>query len=606
VSKRNSGSALDVSSIPSPDQVRAQLDKMVASRLFARSERLCRFLRFCAELALDGKSDSLKEQLVGVEVFDRGSDYDPRTDPIVRVEARRLRAKLKAYYTSSGRSDCLLIDVPKGAYVPAFRMRNVTQPSASQSRTPQTRSQATPSTPGERSIAVLPFTNLTPDAGADYFSDGLTEELIYLLTRIPSLRVVAWTSMSQMRGREQDLTGIGQELKVATVLRGSVRRTTSRVRVTAQLIDTESGNYLWSEAYDRQLENVVAIQEEMARAIVDTLQLTLAWRGGEAVRKTPNLKCYNLCLQGRFHANKRTPEGLRQSVLCFEQAVAADKSSADAYAGLACGYSLMADYGVVNPYDVIPKAKVAAEKALSLDAQSSDAHISRAFVLSTFEWDWHGAGFYYRRAIELNPGLSRAHHWYATDYLALVGRFDEAEREADIARHLDPLSPLMLEGCGYVQMLRRDYPAALKLYQQLAELDPVFWKAYSALGRVLSLLGRYDEAIASLERARALAGDVPSVLAATAQTLGAAGFTWEARALVDRLHEIHQNRWVPSSCFAIAMMGLGDYQAALSHLETSCEKREQAVSGLKVHPLFDPLRSEPRFQRLLERIGLLP
>jgi TolB-like protein/Tfp pilus assembly protein PilF len=605
VSKRNSGSALDVSSMPSQDQVRAQLDKMVASRLFARSERLCRFLRFCAELALNGKSDCLKEQLVGVEVFDRKGDYDPRTDPIVRVEARRLRAKLKAYYTSTGRTDGLLIDLPKGAYVPSFRIRNVSQLATPQSRALQSRSQAA-STAEERSIAVLPFTNLTPDAGADYFSDGLTEELIYLLTRIPGLRVVAWSSMSQLRGREQDLTGIGRELKVATVLRGSIRRTPSRVRVTAQLIDTESGNYLWSEAYDRQLENVVAIQEEMARAIVDTLQLTLAWRGGGAARKTTNLKCYNLCLQGRFHANKRTPEGLRQSVLCFEQAVAADESSADAYAGLACGYSLMADYGVVSPQEVVPKAKSAAEKALSLDPQSSDAHISRAFVLSTFEWDWHGAGFYYKRAIELNPGLSRAHHWYATDYLALVGRFDEAELEAEIALHLDPLSPLMLEGCGYVQMLRRDYPAALKRYQQLAELDPVFWKAYSALGRVLSLLGRYDEAIASLERARALAGDVPSVLAATAQTLGAAGFMWEARALVDRLHEIHQSQWVPSSCFAIAMIGLGDYPAALSHLETSCEKREQAVSGLKVHPLYDPLRSEPRFQRLLERMGLLP
>ena len=169
----------------------------------------------------------------------------------------------------------------------------------------------------ERSIAVLPFTNLTPEAGADYFSDGLTEELIHLLTRIPRLRVVAWSSMSQLRGREQDLAGIRQELKVATVLRGSVRRTPARVRVTAQLIDTASGNYLWSEAYDRQLENVLAIQEEMARAIVDTLQLTLAWRGGGAARKAPDLKCYNLCLQGRFHANKRTPDGLRQSVTMF-------------------------------------------------------------------------------------------------------------------------------------------------------------------------------------------------------------------------------------------------------------------------------------------------
>jgi TolB-like protein/Tfp pilus assembly protein PilF len=601
VTKRNSGSELLVSARPSPEQVRGQVDKILASRWFARSERLCRFLRFCVELTLDEKSDQLKEQLVGVEVFDRKGDYDPRTDPIVRVEARRLRSKLKEYYTSSGRPDGLLIELPKGGYVPSFRTRN-----ASPASGPGARLRPVANVSEERSIAVLPFTNLTPEAGADYFSDGLTEELIHLLTRIPRLRVVAWSSMSQLRGREHDLAGIGQELKVATVLRGSVRRTHARVRVTAQLIDTESGNYLWSEAYDRQLENVLAIQEEMARAIVDTLQLTLAWRSGAASRKAPDLKCYNLCLQGRFHANKRTPEGLRQSALCFEQAVAADESSAEAYAGLADAYSLMADYSAVEPKDVVPKARLAAETALRLDPQSSEAHVSLAFIRSTFEWDWAGADALYRHAIALNPGYSRAHHWYGTDYLALVGQFDAAIREAEIALHLDPLSPIILEGLGYVHMMSRDYVTALRLYQQLSQLDPVFWKAYSALGRVLSLLGRFDEAIASLERARALAGDVPSVLAATGQTLAAAGFKWEARALLDQLQQIQKRQWVASSCFAIIHIGLGDYESALTHLETACDKREQTVSCMKVHPLYDPLRSDPRFQRLLERIGFLP
>lgn len=601
MTKRNSGTALSVSASPSPLEIRAQVDKILASRLFARSERLCRFLRFCVELTLEESGEQLKEQLVGVEVFDRKGDYDPRTDPIVRVEARRLRSKLKAYYTSSGKSDCVLIELPKGAYVPSFRVRPSSQPAASVNRTPAVSEPA-----AERSIAVLPFTNLTPEAGPDYFSDGLAEELIHLLTRIPGLRVVAWSSMSRLRGRESDLAGIRQELKVSTVLRGSVRRTEKRVRVTAQLIDTESGHYLWSEAYDRQLENVLAIQEEMARAIVDTLQLTLAWRADGAPRKRTDLKCYNLCLQGRFHSNKRTPEGLRQSVLCFEQAVAADDSCAGAYAGLADAFSLMADYGYADPRDVMPKAKLAAEAALRLDPQSSEAHVSLAFIQSTFEWDWAGADALYRRAIALNPGYSRARHWYGTDYLALVGRFDEAVQEAEMSCHLDPLSPLMLEGCGYVYMLRRDYQTALRLFRQLGELDPVFWKAYSALGRVQSLLGRYDEALAALERARALAGDVPGILSAMAQTLAAAGFTWESRALLDRLFEIHKTQWVPSASFAIVYMGLGEYQTALTHLEAACEAREKSVTGLKVHPLFDPLRSEPRFERMLERIGLRP
>jgi serine/threonine-protein kinase len=587
-----------VSQQPNPDEVRSQVEKIAASRHFARSERLCRFLRFCVEQTLEAKGEQLKEQLVGVEVFDRKGDYDPRTDPIVRVEAMRLRSKLKAYYGSSGRTDCLLIEFPKGAYVPAFKIRGAGQPA----RVASVQTQANE----ERSIAVLPFANLTPETASDYFSDGLTEELIHLLTRIPGLRVVAWSSMSQLRGREQDLAGIRQQLKVATVLRGSVRRTDGRVRVTAQLIDAESGAYLWSEAYERQLENVLAIQEEMARAIVDTLQLSLASRAGAFSQTASNLECHNLCLQGRFHANKRTPEGLRQSVLCFEQAVAADESCADAHAGLADAYSLMSDYGNADPNELIPKAMVAAEKAMRLNPHSCEAHVSLAFIRSTYHWDWEGAGALYRRAIVLNPGYSRAHHWYGTDYLAILGQFEEAYREAQMAYHLDPLSPIILEGCGYVHLLSRDYQKALELYQQLADLDPMFYKSYTAMGRVLSLMGHYDDALAKLERARALAGDVPSILAATGQILGAAGFVWEARAILDKLHAIHQTRWVPSVSFAIVHLGLGDHKAALTHLETACDKREQAVNGLKVHPLYDPLRSEPRFQRLLERIGFLP
>lgn len=593
-----SRSELHVSAKPTPEQVRAQVDKILASRMFMRSERLCRFLRFCVELTLDDKNDQLKEQRVGVEVFDRKGDYDPRTDPIVRVEARRLRSKLKEYYTSSGRADGVLVEFPKGAYVPSFCLR-----SANPAPHQQIRTLPSPAALEERSIAVLPFTNLTAEADTDYFSDGLTEELIHLLTRIPRLRVVAWSSMSQLRGREQDLAGIRQELKVDTVLRGSVRKTPQRVRVTAQLIDTESGNYLWSEAYDRQLENVVAIQEEMARAIVDTLQLTLAWRASSFARQTSNPDCYNLCLQGRFHANKRTRDGLRQSVDCFEQAIAADDRAAVAYAGLADAYSLLTEHGFLDPVEATPRARAAAEKALTLDPASAEAHVSLAFVRSLFDWDWSGAETLYRKAIALNPGYSRAHHWFASDFLAVLGRFEEALPEIRMARHLDPLSPILVEGCGYVRMLQRDYAGALEEYEQVLQLDPMFYRVYSAKARVISLMGRYDEAIALFERSRALGGDVPSVLAALGDTLARAGFVWEARSLLEELQAAAKTRWVPATAFAILNIGLGDHEAALTQLEAACERREM-ISGLKVHPTYDPLRSEPRFQRMLERIFL--
>ena len=250
------------SSAAAPEEVRRQLDKLLASHWFARSGRMCRFLRFGVERALAGTASEIKEYLVGVEVYDRAVNYDPRVDPIVRVEARRLRAKLDAYYTSAGKNDAVLIKFPKGAYAATFVAR--TEPRHIE--------------PAEKSlarIAVLPFTNLSPESEDDYFSGGLTEELILLLTRVQGLQVMAGYTASQFGGREPNFGVIREERKAGTLLRGSWRRTGVRVRVTAQLIDTKSGAYLWSEAFERNVEDVVAIQEEIARAIVDTVRLKL-------------------------------------------------------------------------------------------------------------------------------------------------------------------------------------------------------------------------------------------------------------------------------------------------------------------------------------------
>jgi TolB-like protein/tetratricopeptide (TPR) repeat protein len=605
VAKQTSQSAIAVSPAlappaPGPEEIRAQLEKLLASRLFARSTRLCRFLRFSVEESLAGNGGRLKEQIIGMEVFDRRPDYDPRIDPIVRVEARRLRAKLKAYYTSPGRGDSIMIGLPKGAYLPFFKTRAATAPGSRTSLIATSGSALAP----RKSIAVLPFANMMPGADDDYFSDGLTEELIHLLTRIPSLRVVAWSSTSKLRGREADLAGIRRQLRVGSVVRGSVRRTPERVRVTVQLIDSASGDYLWSETYDRGLENVFEIQGEIARAIVQALHLKLTGLAQCAPRRAPNVACYNLCLQGRFHTNKRTEEGLRRSVERFEEAILDDESCAEAYAGLADAYSLLADYGLMSPAEAVPKARAAAERALELDPQSAEANVSLAFVRSSFEWRWEEAEALYRAAIAVNPGYSRARHWYGVDFLGLLGRCQEALSEARAAYDLDPLSMIIREGLGYMHMICRDYPRAVAVYREITDMDPDFFKGYSSLGRVLSLMGKYDLALASLERARQLGGDVPSILAATGEVMARTGRVEEARAYLHELTEMSQTRWVPASCFAVLHIGLGDYPAALTFLETATDRREFSVTALKVHPLYDPLRSEPRFQRLLERVGL--
>lgn len=576
---------------PTREEVTDQLNKLVQSRLFARSGRMRRFLQFAVQHALAGTGDQIKEYSVGVEVFDRRQDYDPRTDPIVRVEARRLRAKLKTYYASEGRSDSIVIELPKGAYIPVFGSRaaasNVRRVEAVQT-----------------AIAVLPFANLSPEAGDDYFSDGLTEELILLLTRVKELRVVAWYSASQFRGREQDLRAIREELNVGVVLRGSVRRADARVRVMAQLIDTGSGAYLWSEGFDRSTRDVLAIQEEIARAIVGTLRLALDFAGVRvtATRKL-DVECYNLCLQARFHARRRTHSGLRKSLECYERAIEKDPGSASAHAGLADSYSLLADYGIMHPKDVMPPAERAAQTALELDPNSAEASSALAFIRSAFHWKWQEAEALYRRAIALNPSLSKARHWFSIDFLAVLGRFDEAEPEIQRARELDPLSVNIHEGSPYLRLMRRDYEGSLREYQQIGDLDSSFHKTFSGMGRVLSLMGRYEEAIVMLEKALGIAGDITSITAALGQTLALAGRREEARRCLEELHSKARTRYIPSTSFAIIHIGLGEWEKSLDWLETACDQRELPVTMAKVHPVYDPLRSEPRFGRILTRLG---
>ncbi len=570
--------------------MRRHVDKIICSRFFARSVRLSRFLRFTTEHALAGTSEQVKEYLVGVEVFDRKPDYDPRVDPIVRVEARRLRTKLKAYYSADGRTDDLVIDYPKGAYTPIFRQPSATQPAAKPAAVPSAMA----------GIVVLPFDNLTVTPKGSYFSDGLAEELIHLLTRVAGLRVVAWHSAAKLRGQEQDYAALRDQLKVDRVLRGSVRLTGSRVRVAAQLVDCLSGDYLWSEVYDRDLADVFAIQSDIACAIVATLRLTLA----PAVRPHVNLEVYDLCLQGRFHANKRTPEGLRLSVRTFDEAIALDPQSALAYSCLADSYGLLAAYGLMRPREIVPQAEGAARRALELDPNSAEAYTSLALITSFYHWRWSEAEDLYKRAIQLNPGYATAHHWYGSDHLLALGRFEEAAIHIEAAQQLDPLSHIIQDSCAFICLFRRDYQRSIALYRGFLVDDPSFYRWHSSLGRALIQAGQYDEAIENLLVARKLAPAVPSILGALGQALGLAGRRDEALGCIDDLAKLGAGRYVPSTCFAIAHLGLGETGKALDWLERSYEQHEFPIGLIGTHPVYDPLRGNPRFQKILRQISL--
>jgi serine/threonine-protein kinase len=550
-----------------------------------------RFLSFTVEQRLQNRAEELKEYLIGLEVFDKKPDYDPRLDPIVRVEARRLRAKLKEYYEGEGKNDDLVVEFQKGSYVPQFHWRErMPEPTRVDARA--------------GAMAVLPFANLGASPDHAYFADGLTEELIHGLTRIQGLRVVAWNSAAQLRDRQQDLAAIREQLNVGAVLTGSVRRAGNRVRVSVQLIDTASGVYLWSDTYDREREDVFLMQEEISRAVVGALRMELGRRSQTAPRPIRNVEAHNLCLQGRYHWNKRSPEGLLRSVRLFEQAVAIDPEFALGHAGLADSLSLLSDYGLARPSEIVPRAKASALRALELDPQLGEAWASVALIRASNDWEWDEAARDFERALEYTPGYATAHFWYSVDYLAMLGRFDEAMAEIDLARQLDPLSAIITEGAAYVRLLRRDYAASLRIHHEALELDPFFYKGFAGIGRTYIQQERHHEAVEMLQRARELAGDVPGVLGALGQAQALAGNREEACRLLEQLSAMAQQRYVPSVCFAIIHLGLGDNSAALDWLERGCQEREVSLKGINVHPLYDPLRREPRFHALLRQTRL--
>jgi serine/threonine-protein kinase len=581
--------------------IREELGRIVASDLFCRSERLSHFLRFSVEQALRGESDRVKEYVVAVEAYGRPASFDSRVDPVVRVEARRLRDRLKTWYEGEGRNARIRIELPRGGYAALFH-----DPASASAPKHEP-------VPAQRTMAVLPFANLNAGPENDYLCDGLTEELIHSLTKVRELRVVAWNSVARMKGREQDLAAIREQLGVETILRGSIRCLGDRLRITAQLIESASGYYLWSETWDRSASNVFAIEEEIAHAIVNTLRVQL-WPESP-MRLTPkatNIECYNAYLKGRFHWNKRSPEGLWLGLRCFEDAVALDPDWALGWSGLGDSFAVLAENELLPQETAIPAANRAAERATSLDPNLAEAYATLGLLRSRYDWKWDEAAVFFRRAIDLNPGYATAHFWYGFHYLAMTGRLEEALAEAELAVSLDPLSVIAQEGRGFVLMVSRRYEEAIEQYRLLLEFEPSFYKAWTSRGRVYAQMGDYARAIEMYEKGLQLGGTIANILAALGQAHALNGETDRARELLQQLHEMSSSASrtgsgtsaVPATCFAIVHLGLGENDRALEWLEVGMERRQMSLSALKVHPVYDPLRQEPRFQALLVRLGL--
>jgi TolB-like protein/Flp pilus assembly protein TadD len=456
-----------------------------------------------------------------------------------------------------------------------------------------------------RSLAVLPLESLSNDASQDYFADGMTDELISDLGQISALRVISRTSVMAYKHARKPLPQIARELSVDAVVEGTVLRSGDQVRITAQLIDASADKHLWSQSYEGEMRDALALQNKVARAIADQIRISINPQEQAALKtaKVVEPKAYESYLKGRYFWNKRTSESLQAALTFFNHAIEQDPKFAQAYSGLADTYSLLGDwqYAVMTPKEAFPKAKAAAIQALELDSALGEAHNSLAFCLDGFDWDFDSAGKEFRRAIELNPGYATAHHWYAW-HLSLLGRYDEAIAEMRKAQNLDPLSLIINADSAELLLLAHSYDESIQQSRKTIELDPNFALAHNQLGQAYLQKRMHDEAVAELQKAVQLSDGSPTCLANLARAYVASGKTTEAVKLLGDL----KKRSNPSHSYApeIAAIyeSLGEGDQAMNWLEKGYEERFNP--GVLLRPAFDPLRSDPRFDDLLRRIGL--
>ena len=568
---------------PAGSAAREQLERILQSQSFRQVDRLKRFLAFVVDESLQGRGDQLKEYVIGVAVFDKDTSFDPRADPIVRVQARRLRARLVRYYREEGSHDAIVIELPKGSYAPVLRPRGPA---------PVPRRSLGVTLASANTVAVRAFADHSADGSLGYFCDGMTQEVVHRLARIESLRVLA------------DAEGSAGGPAPAIVVTGGVRAAGSHIRITIHLVDSLTQSYLWSEAIDTDLNDPFAAHEAVASAVVHNLEPRLrdvdGRRGGR--RPAENLAARNLYLQGRYHLNQRTDAGLHKAVEFFEKALVEDTQSALVQSGLADAHALLAHYGVVQPALAWTKAASCAAAAVMLDNNSAEAHTSLAHVKATQDWDWHGAEREFQLAIALDPLYPTARHWYAMSCLVPLGRLEEAVELVQTAQALDPVSPILARDLALLHAYRGDFDSALNQCDDTIELNPHFSPGYWALGIVQEQRRDFEEAIAAFQRAIALSPDNPRMHAGLGRVLTLAGRRDRARSTIERLHELAEQRYVSPFEYAMIEFARGHVDIGFEWLARACDERAFDVLALRFDPRLSTLHDDVRFQTLLSKV----
>jgi serine/threonine-protein kinase len=465
---------------------------------------------------------------------------------------------------------------------------------------------AAPGTAREaRTIAVLPFVNASGDPENEYLSDGITDELIHALGNVEGLNVASRTSVFALKGLLEDVRNLGARLGVSAVLEGTVRRAGNRLRITAQLSGVAEGRTLWSERYDRELADVFEIQDEIARTIVTTLRTTLLRDLGDAppVRYTANLTAYHLYLQGRDWWNRRTPAAIAEGIKYFERAIEEDPGYALAYTGLADSFALQVDYRGAPVREGMERAREMARRALELDDTLAEAHTSLAWVTFIHDWDWPGAASRFRRAIELNPGYSVARQWHSWLLLAM-GRTEASIAEGRMAAELDPASVSIRRSMGWLYCYTRQPAEALEHLRRALAMNPTAEENHRLLGLAYLQMGLLDESAAAFREAVSGSDSPALATAGLGRVAVARGRLTEARGILDGLYAESREHYVSPVAFVMMHAGLNQADRAFEWLDRALDDRRGWLAYLRVEPLVDPIRGDPRFGRLLEKMRL--
>jgi serine/threonine protein kinase/Tfp pilus assembly protein PilF len=447
------------------------------------------------------------------------------------------------------------------------------------------------------SIAVLPFVNVSGDQNTEYLSDGITESLINNLSQLPNLKIKSRDSVFHYKGKETDPEEVARQLGVRAIFKGRLTQRGDTLAISAELIDARNDDHLWGQQYNRKLADIFALQDEIAREITNTLRLRLTAQDEKrlAKRYTENVEAYQDYLEGRYQWDKKTEEGFKKGVEYFQQAIAKDPTYALAYAGLADCYTGLAGFGFVPAKEGYPKALEEALKALEIDDKLAEAHASLAFIKSNYDWDWSGAEQEFKRAIELNPGSATAHHFYGLALAYMGGRFEEAIDESKRAVELDPLSLIINADLGHVFYEARKYELAIEQERKTLEMDPNFNPAQHWLGLAYLQKSMDKEGIAEFEKEFPFLGYAYAV----------AGRRAEAQQVLDKLNELSKQKYVPAVSMARIYVGLGEKDKAFEWLEKAyLDGSIGGGTGIAVDPIFDPLRSDPRFMDILRRMNL--